>query len=188
MAEVKEKVAKTAAETTAPEAKAPAKKAAPKKAVAVETTEATEVAAAPKKAPAKKAAVKTEAPVVEVAATVAAEPVVEEKAPVKAEKPATKKAAKKAKTPAPLYINGRYVVEKTMAAKPAKGTKPYEVSKKQIKITLVKSTNGSLENHQKTVEALGLKKIHQSVVHYDSAAMRGMIFKVKHLVTVEDVK
>ena len=59
---------------------------------------------------------------------------------------------------------------------------------KMLKVTLVKSTIGSLDKHKKTVQALGLKKIRQSVVVRDNAAMRGMIFAVKHLVTVEEVQ
>ena len=61
-------------------------------------------------------------------------------------------------------------------------------AEKQLKVTLVKSTIGSLDKHKKTVQALGLKKIRQSVVVRDNAAMRGMIFAVKHLVTVEEVQ
>ena len=59
---------------------------------------------------------------------------------------------------------------------------------KMLKVTLVKSTIGSLEKHKKTVQALGLKKIRSSVVGRDNPAMRGMIFAVKHLVTVEEVQ
>lgn len=55
----------------------------------------------------------------------------------------------------------------------------------KIKITLVKSTIGCLEKQKKTVQALGLKKIRSSVVKTDNDAIRGMIFVVKHLVTVE---
>lgn len=58
---------------------------------------------------------------------------------------------------------------------------------KQLKITLIKSTNGALENHKRTVEALGLKKIRSSAVHNDSDAVRGMIFTVRHMVKVEEV-
>ena len=59
---------------------------------------------------------------------------------------------------------------------------------KKLKVTLVKSTIGSLEKHKRTVQALGLKKIRSSVVVNDNPAMRGMIFVVKHLVTVEEVQ
>lgn len=66
--------------------------------------------------------------------------------------------------------------------------KTEKAAEKTLKVTLVKSTIGSLEKHKKTVEALGLKKIRQSVTVRDNAAMRGMIFAVKHLVTVEEVQ
>ncbi len=58
---------------------------------------------------------------------------------------------------------------------------------KQIKITLVKSTIGALPKHRKTVEALGLKKLHSSNMHNDNDAIRGMVKQVSHLVKVEEV-
>ena len=57
----------------------------------------------------------------------------------------------------------------------------------KLKITLVKSTIGALDDQQATVKALGLKKTQSSVVHEDNPAVRGMIFKVKHLVKVEEI-
>lgn len=63
--------------------------------------------------------------------------------------------------------------------------KKAEVKEATLKVTLVKSPCGCLEKHIKTVEALGLKKLHQSVVVKDNAAMRGMIHTVQHLVKVE---
>lgn len=57
---------------------------------------------------------------------------------------------------------------------------------KKIKITLVRSTSGRLAKQQKTVEALGLRKIGQSVVKNDNECIRGMIFAVKHLVEVSE--
>ena len=57
----------------------------------------------------------------------------------------------------------------------------------KLKITLVKSTIGRKENQIKTVEALGLKKIRSVVEHDDTPAIRGMINRVSHLVTVEEV-
>ena len=95
---------------------------------------------------------------------------------------------KKAEAKQPLYINGRFVVEKQLPPKPVKGDKPYEPAKGQVKVTLVKSTAGCLKEQQETVRALGLTKIRTSNVLPDNAATRGMIFKVKHLVTVEEVK
>lgn len=58
---------------------------------------------------------------------------------------------------------------------------------KMLKVTLVRSTIGVLKDQKDTVEALGLRKIRSSKVHNDNPAIRGMIFKVKHLVTVEEV-
>ena len=56
-----------------------------------------------------------------------------------------------------------------------------------LKITLVKSTIGALKDQQATVKALGLKKTNSTVVKPDNAAIRGMIFTVKHLVSVEEI-
>lgn len=57
----------------------------------------------------------------------------------------------------------------------------------KLKITLKKSTIACLEDQIRTVKALGLKKIHQSVIHEDTPVIRGMIFKVKHMVDVEEI-
>ena len=59
---------------------------------------------------------------------------------------------------------------------------------KKLKVTLVRSLIGVLDDQQATVAALGLKKIRQSKIHNDTPAIRGMLFKVKHVVTVEEVK
>lgn len=58
---------------------------------------------------------------------------------------------------------------------------------KQLKITLVKSTIGVKPLHKKNVEALGLRKIRQTVEHPDNPQTRGMVNKVKHLVEVEEI-
>ena len=58
---------------------------------------------------------------------------------------------------------------------------------KKLKITLIKSTSGRLEKQKRTVEALGLTKIHSSVIVNDNDAVRGMIFVVIHLVKVEEI-
>ena len=55
-----------------------------------------------------------------------------------------------------------------------------------LKITLVKSTIGAVPNHKKTIEALGLSKMHKTVELPDNAATRGMIKQVQHLVKVEE--
>ncbi len=57
----------------------------------------------------------------------------------------------------------------------------------KLKITLVKSTIGSIPKHKKTVEALGLGKLHKTVEMPDNAAIRGMVDQVRHLVKVEEI-
>mgnify|MGYP002602931926 FL=1 len=55
-----------------------------------------------------------------------------------------------------------------------------------IKVTLKKSTIGCKKDQIATVEALGLRKIGQSVEKPDNPQTRGMVFKVKHLVKVSE--
>lgn len=55
----------------------------------------------------------------------------------------------------------------------------------KIKITQVKSRIGQTAIQKRNLDALGLRKMHQSVVHEDSAIILGMVEKVKHLVKVE---
>ena len=57
----------------------------------------------------------------------------------------------------------------------------------QIKVTQIKGLIGQKEKLKRTIEALGLKRIDHSVIHEDNDVIRGMVFKVKHLVTVEKV-
>ena len=57
----------------------------------------------------------------------------------------------------------------------------------QIKVTQIKGLIGQKEKLKRTVEALGLKRIDHSVIHEDNDVIRGMVFKVKHLVIVEKV-
>ncbi|ACA42040.1 conserved hypothetical protein [Lysinibacillus sphaericus C3-41] len=46
---------------------------------------------------------------------------------------------------------------------------------------------GTKPAQRKTVEALGLRKLHQTVEKADNAATRGMLDKVAHLVTVKEI-
>ncbi len=55
----------------------------------------------------------------------------------------------------------------------------------KIKITQVISRIGSTEKQRRNLDALGIKKMNQSVVHEDSPIIMGMVEKVKHLVKVE---
>jgi len=57
----------------------------------------------------------------------------------------------------------------------------------ELRVTLVKSTIGSKPKHKLTVKALGLRKLHQTVVQKDNAAIRGMVDSVRHLVKVQEV-
>lgn len=56
-----------------------------------------------------------------------------------------------------------------------------------LKITLIKSTNKAQAKQKATVQALGLRKIGQSVIKADNEAMRGMVKAVSHLVACEEV-
>ena len=56
----------------------------------------------------------------------------------------------------------------------------------KLLITLNRSLIGRPEDQKATVTALGLRKLNQTVEHQDNAAIRGMITKVAHLVTVKE--
>ncbi len=55
-----------------------------------------------------------------------------------------------------------------------------------MRITQVKSKNGSDQSQLATLRSLGLRKIGHSVERPDSPQLRGMVHKVRHLVTVEE--
>ena len=57
---------------------------------------------------------------------------------------------------------------------------------KVIRITLVRSPIGYSKRHKATVQALGLRRMNQTVEQLDSPVLRGMIAKVSHLVEVEE--
>ncbi len=56
----------------------------------------------------------------------------------------------------------------------------------KLTIKLVRSLVGSSDTQRKTIEALGLKKIGQSVTLADTPATRGALNKVRHLLAVEE--
>ena len=60
-----------------------------------------------------------------------------------------------------------------------------EAGDNRLKITLVKSTIGFNKNQATVVQSMGLRRIGHSVELADTPATRGMILKVRHLVTVE---
>ena len=59
---------------------------------------------------------------------------------------------------------------------------------KKIKVTQVKSNIGRLKNQKRTLVALGLRKINQTVEHDASPAILGMVNTVKHLISFEEIK
>lgn len=59
--------------------------------------------------------------------------------------------------------------------------------KKTLRVTQVKSAVGRPADQGKTLKALGLGKIGRTVEQVDNESVRGMLFKVKHLITVEEL-
>ena len=58
----------------------------------------------------------------------------------------------------------------------------------QLKITWKKSYIGKPESQRRVITALGLRRLHHSVVHSDTPSIRGMVKKVSHLVSVEKLE
>jgi large subunit ribosomal protein L30 len=58
----------------------------------------------------------------------------------------------------------------------------------KIRIRQVKSASGHQQDQKRTIEALGIRRMQTSVVHVDTPQIRGMIFKVRHLVEVEEIR
>ena len=61
-----------------------------------------------------------------------------------------------------------------------------ENNEKTVFVTLVRSPIGYTKDQKKTVLALGLRRMHQTIEHKDTPALRGMIRKIIHLVQVEE--
>jgi large subunit ribosomal protein L30 len=57
----------------------------------------------------------------------------------------------------------------------------------RVKVTYVRSVIGQKPDQERTVQALGLRRLHQTVEHEDSPQLRGMVHKVRHLVKVEEL-
>jgi large subunit ribosomal protein L30 len=57
----------------------------------------------------------------------------------------------------------------------------------KLKVTQVRSVIGRPEKHRRIVRALGLRRNQTSKIHNDTPEIRGMVTKVCHLVTVEEV-
>ncbi len=61
-----------------------------------------------------------------------------------------------------------------------------ESSGKTIRVTWVRSAIGNNKDQKATVKALGLRRLHQTVEHKDTPALRGMLNKVIHLLKIEE--
>jgi large subunit ribosomal protein L30 len=57
----------------------------------------------------------------------------------------------------------------------------------QLKITWTKSYIGKPQDQRRVIHSLGLKRLHHTVVHANSPTIRGMVNKVQHLLTVEEL-
>jgi large subunit ribosomal protein L30 len=57
----------------------------------------------------------------------------------------------------------------------------------KIRITQIKSKNGKPERQKRTLEALGIRKMHHSVEHEATPQILGMVEKVRHLVKIEEI-
>ena len=57
----------------------------------------------------------------------------------------------------------------------------------RLKVTQIRSTIARQEPQKRTIRALGLRKLHRTVVHEDTPQIRGMLRAVSHLVKVEEV-
>ncbi len=62
------------------------------------------------------------------------------------------------------------------------------MSENKLKITQVRSLIGRPEKQRRIIQALGLRRNQNTVVKNDTPIIRGMVFKVRHLVNVEEVK
>jgi len=59
---------------------------------------------------------------------------------------------------------------------------------RKLRITQVKSAIGRIEVQKRTLKALGLRRLHHTVVHPDRPEIRGMINRVVHLLEIEEVE
>ena len=58
----------------------------------------------------------------------------------------------------------------------------------KLHIKWVKSASGHTQDQHATVRALGLRRLQQSVEHNDTPQIRGMVFKIRHLVEVAEAR
>jgi len=58
----------------------------------------------------------------------------------------------------------------------------------KLKVTLKRSLIGRPEKQRKVIRALGLRKLHQSVIHENTPSIKGMIHKTSHMLEVSEVQ
>ena len=58
----------------------------------------------------------------------------------------------------------------------------------KLRIRQIKSASGHRSDQERTVKALGIRRLNQIVEHEDTPQIRGMVFKIRHLVEVEEVR
>ncbi len=58
----------------------------------------------------------------------------------------------------------------------------------KLQVKLVRSPIGNRKSNRLTIQALGLRKVNQVVVHEDSPSIRGMLHKVKHMIDVRPLE
>lgn len=61
------------------------------------------------------------------------------------------------------------------------------MSKKKLKVKLIRSIIAALPKHKACVRGLGLRRMHHTVTLQDTPCIRGMIAKITHLITIEEV-
>ena len=59
---------------------------------------------------------------------------------------------------------------------------------RKVRIRQIKSASGHKADQAATARALGIHRLHQTVEHNDTPQIRGMIFKLRHLLEVEELK
>ena len=98
--------------------------------------------------------------------------------------PAKKAPAKKAPS---KKVEAKKVEAKKVETKAPVAKKVETKNAKQIKVTYTKSCIGYNKKQAKILESLGLRKLNDTNILPDNDAVRGMIFKIKHLVSVENI-
>ena len=59
---------------------------------------------------------------------------------------------------------------------------------RKLRIRQVRSASGKEASQKATVVALGIRRLHQILEHVDTPQIRGMVFKIRHLLEVEETK